>query len=72
METGTTVWKKTDNPLYNNNPYRAEYWKNYRNTVIFPSIALATSIEFFDAFYLMGVKKNYNLCNIHKPSAGGE
>jgi hypothetical protein len=49
--------EKTDNPEYSSNPYRPEYWKNYKNTIIFPNISLATSIEFFDAFYLMGLKK---------------
>lgn len=43
---------KTDDPLYANNPYRPEYYKNYKSSVIWPSVTASRSFNLFDPLNL--------------------
>lgn len=48
---------KTNDPANSSNPYKTEYWENYKQTFTFPSISLSSSFNLFDMFYLWGLKK---------------
>jgi hypothetical protein len=39
---------KTDDPEDAQNPYRPEFYKNYKSSVIFPSVSLSKTLELFD------------------------